>query len=124
MQGGTADIFDVITGKASKIDEFCIKNEEFCIKNEGFCVNNDEFLQVTTVKLKGGSRKKCAATAVVLARDTDGNPTEGKILIGGGYRSVAVDIWDLQSGTWSVSKVRQPKATSSRSDTAVYSSND
>lgn len=55
--------------------------------------------------LKGGSRKKCAATAVVLARDAAGNPTDGKILIGGGYKSVAVDIWDLKTGTWSVSNM-------------------
>jgi hypothetical protein len=73
--GGTADLFDVLTGK------------------------------VTTTKLRGGSRKKCAATAVVLARDSNGQPTEGKILIGGGYKSVAVDIWDLKTGTWSVSKM-------------------
>jgi hypothetical protein len=73
--GGTADILDVPTGK------------------------------VTTVKLAGGSRKKCAATAVVLARDAAGVPTEGKILIGGGYKSVAVDIWDLKTGKWSVSKM-------------------
>ena len=73
--GGTADLFDILTGK------------------------------VTTTKLRGGSRKKCAATSVVLARDSNGQPTAGKILIGGGYKSVAVDIWDLKTGTWSVSKM-------------------
>jgi hypothetical protein len=30
-----------------------------------------------------GARKKCAATAITLARDADGRPTEGKILIAG-----------------------------------------
>ena len=73
--GGTADIFNVLTG------------------------------EVKTVKLKGGSRKKCAATAVTLAVDTHGVPTEGKILIAGGYKSVAVDVWDLKTNTWSLTKM-------------------
>jgi hypothetical protein len=60
---------------------------------------------VTTVQLGGGSRKKCAATSIVLATDAAGNPTDGKILIGGGYKSVAVDIWDLKTNTWSVTNM-------------------
>lgn len=73
--GGTADILDVLT------------------------------MKVTTVTLQGGSRKKCAATAVTLAVDSDGNPTDGKILIGGGYKSVAVDIYDLKTASWSLTKM-------------------
>ena len=54
-------------------------------------------LNVTTVKLAGGSRKKCAATSVILGVDEDGQPNDGKIIIGGGYKSVAVDVWDLKT---------------------------
>ena len=32
-------------------------------------------------------------------------PTEGKILIAGGYKSVAVDVWDLKTNTWSLTKM-------------------
>ena len=53
---GTADIFDVLT------------------------------MSIRTVNLTGGPRKKCAATAVVLATDSKGNPIDGKIIIGGGYK--------------------------------------
>lgn len=40
-----------------------------------------------------------------LAVDSDGNPTDGKILIGGGYKSVAVDIYDLKTASWSLTKM-------------------
>jgi len=70
--GGTADIFDVLT------------------------------LKVSTVTLKGGSRKKCAATAVTLASDAQGNPTDGKIIIAGGYKSTSVDVWDFKTNTWTL----------------------
>ena len=75
--GGTADIYDARTGK------------------------------VSTVKLGGGSRKKCAATAVTLAIDSNGTPTEGKILIAGGYKSVAVDVYDLKTGKWTLTKMSE-----------------
>lgn len=62
-------------------------------------------MKITTVTLKGGARKKCAvshnslcanpvnvymkATSIELARDeVTGIPSKGKILIGGGYKSV------------------------------------
>eukprot|EP00040_Diaphanoeca_grandis_P006053 m.35716 g.35716 ORF g.35716 m.35716 type:complete len:423 (-) comp17190_c0_seq2:166-1434(-) len=73
--GGTADIFDVLT------------------------------LEVSSVTLKGGSRKKCAATSVILASDSEGNPTDGKIIIAGGYKSTAVDVWDLKTKTWSLTQM-------------------
>lgn len=73
--GGTADILDVRT------------------------------MEVRTVKLGGGSRKKCAATSITLATDAAGNPTDGKILIGGGYKSVAVDVWDMKTNAWSVTNM-------------------
>jgi hypothetical protein len=64
-------------------------------------------LQVRTVPLAGGARKKCAATSVVLATDAAGNPTEGKIIIGGGYKSVACDVWDLKTDTWTVTNMSE-----------------
>ena len=60
-------------------------------------------MKVTTVKLAGGSRKKCAAVSVTLAKDaTSGMPTAGKIIIGGGYKSTAVDVYDYATGKWSL----------------------
>lgn len=57
-------------------------------------------MDVKTVNLTGGGRKKCAATSVVLATASDGTPLDGKIIIAGGYKSTAVDVWDLRTGTW------------------------
>lgn len=91
--GGTADVLDVRT------------------------------LGVRTVQLKGGSRKKCAAAAVVLGRDAAGNPTDGKILIGGGYKSTAVDVWDLRTGAWTVTHMSQSHfymAAASAGDYALF----
>eukprot|EP00912_Choanoflagellata_sp_UC4_P002483 UC4_evm1s1573 len=73
--GGTADIFDVFT------------------------------LAVKTVTLKGGPRKKCAAVAVTLSVNVANEPLSGKIIVGGGYKSTAVDVFDYKTKTWSVTQM-------------------